>query len=316
MPETLLRRRSILMALAVGSTLPWLQACGSGDDDLVQIVRGNPDLGVLAEALDAAQLAETLQGVGPFTVFAPTNAAFTAMLAELGVTKAELFAPAQRDLLVSVLLYHVVPSRVESGLVPGLIGRAVTSAQGGIFIFDDAVGLRIQDARNRLANVTATDFLARNGVLHIIDRVLLPANQTIVQTAQALPDFSILVEAVVAANLVQTLSGAGPFTVFAPTNAAFAAALAELGLSKEALLASPLLGQILTYHVLAARVLAADVPVNTPITTVQGAAFTITPQLAITDALGRSATITGTNVLTSNGVIHVIDRVILPRALA
>ena len=151
-------------------------------------------------------------------------------------------------------------------------------------------------------------------MVHLIDKVILPANKNIVQTAQALPDFSILVEAVVAANLQGTLSGTGPFTVFAPTNAAFAALLTELGVSKAALLADKaLLTKVLTYHVVAGRVLKADVPVGTAIGTVQGDTLTINASLAIADQRARSANIVATDVLTSNGVIHVIDKVILPK---
>jgi len=138
--------------------------------------------------------------------------------------------------------------------------------------------------------------------------------RNIVQTAQADARFSILVEAVVAADLASTLSAPGPFTVFAPTNTAFAALLQELGVTKEQLLADKaLLTQVLTYHVVSGRVLRAQVPVATPITTVQGQSFTIDANLAITDQRGRTARITETDLLASNGVIHVIDRVILPR---
>lgn len=136
---------------------------------------------------------------------------------------------------------------------------------------------------------------------------------TVVQVAQADPRFSILVEAVTAADLASTLSGAGPFTVFAPTNDAFAALLTELGVTKTQLLADkPLLTKVLTYHVVPGRVLKAAVPVGAPITTVEGETFTIDAALSITDRRGRSARITATDVLASNGVIHVIDKVILP----
>ena len=135
----------------------------------------------------------------------------------------------------------------------------------------------------------------------------------IVQTAQANSQFSILVEAVVAADLANTLSGTGPFTVFAPTNDAFASLLGELGVTKEQLLADKaLLTQVLTYHVLGSQVLKAQVPVGTPITTLQGETFTVDASLAITDQRGRKANITATDLLTTNGVIHVIDKVVLP----
>ena len=137
--------------------------------------------------------------------------------------------------------------------------------------------------------------------------------RNIVEIAQSSPDLSILVEAVVAAGLAQNLSS-GSLTVFAPTNAAFAALLAELGVTKEALLAdTALLTSVLTYHVVSGRVLKADVPVGSAITTVQGQTFTVNASLAITDQRGRSSNIVATDVFTSNGVIHVVDKVILPR---
>ena len=290
-----------------------LAGCGGSDPEpnVVEVAQGDPQFSILAEAVVAADLAPALSGPGPLTVFAPTDAAFAALLTELGVTKAQLLA--DKTLLRSVLQYHVLSANVPSSAVP--LGKPVTPLQGGIFKVDKVgTGLVITDGRNRQARITATDVMASNGVIHVIDRVLLPANKTIVATAQSLPDFSILVEAVVAADLVNTLNAAGPYTVFAPTNAAFAKLLAELGVTKEQLLANkPLLTQVLTYHVLPARVLKAEVPVGSAITTVQGQTFTVDASLAITDARGRKAAITATDVLASNGVIHVVDTVILPR---
>ena len=190
----------------------------------------------------------------------------------------------------------------------------------------DALGIRIVPLSVRFGDteyidrttITATDVAASNGVIHVIDKVILPADKTIVQTAIAsAPEFTLLVEAVQAAGLVDALSATGPFTVFAPTNAAFAAALAELGTTKEALFANTaLLTAVLTYHVVPSRVFKAQVPVGTPITTLQGATFTVGSDLAITDQAGRKANIVATDVMTSNGVIHVIDKVILPLAPA
>ena len=137
--------------------------------------------------------------------------------------------------------------------------------------------------------------------------------KNIVETAQADEQFSILVEAVVAADLAGALSGEGPLTVFAPTNEAFAALLDELGVTKDALLAdTELLTQVLLYHVVEGKVMKADVPVGSPITTLQGGSFTIDASLAITDARDRKAGIAATDIEASNGVIHVIDTVILP----
>jgi uncharacterized surface protein with fasciclin (FAS1) repeats len=296
-----------------------LTACGDSSDpapitpapsNIVQTAQAVPDLSILVEAVVAADLASTLSSPGPFTVFAPTNAAFAALLAELGVTKQQLLA--DKALLTSVLTYHVLSGKVEKAMVPA--GKAITTVQGGIFKIDAAgSGLVITDGRNRKANITATDIQVSNGVVHLIDKVILPADKTIVQTAQALPDFSILVEAVVAADLAGVLSGPGPFTVFAPTNAAFADLLGELGVSKADLLAdTALLTAVLTYHVLPARALKADIVPGTQPATVQGGTFSISAALAITDGRARTAGIAATDVLASNGVIHVIDKVILP----
>jgi uncharacterized surface protein with fasciclin (FAS1) repeats len=138
--------------------------------------------------------------------------------------------------------------------------------------------------------------------------------KNIVQLAQATPDLSILVEAVIAAKLDGTLSGAGPFTVFAPTNAAFAALLTELKIDKAALLAdTALLTKVLTYHVVSGKVLKADIPFGKPITTLQGQTITIDTSAVITDASARTSKITATDILATNGVVHLIDKVILPK---
>ena len=304
-----------LLLVAVTATL--MAACGGDDEpvaqpkNIVETAQGDSRFSILVEAVVAADLATTLSSRGPLTVFAPTNDAFAALLAELGVTKDQLLA--DKALLTAVLTYHVLPAKVLRADVPA--GKAITTVQGGIFKVD-AVGsdLVITDGRNRTAKITDTNLEASNGVIHVVDKVILPANKNVVQTAQALPDFSILVDAVVAANLQGTLSGSGPFTVFAPTNAAFAALLAELGVTKDELLADvPLLTRVLTYHVVSGRVLKADVPVGAAIPTVEGGTFTIDAGLAITDQRTRQSAIVGTDVLASNGVIHVIDRVLLPQ---
>lgn len=310
--NTVFNRRTILMAAAVGASTTLLQACGGGDDEphrnIVEVAQNTPDLSILVEAVVAAGLAPTLS-TGSLTVFAPTNAAFAALLTELGVSKEALLA--DKPLLTAVLTYHVLGSTVPLASVP--VGKAITPVGGGFFKIESTGGLKITDGRNRVSNITATDIQARNGVVHLVDRVLLPANRDIVATAQALPDFSILVEAVVAAGLVDTLQGTGPFTVFAPTNAAFAALLTELGVSKTALLADKaLLTKVLTYHVVGARVLKAEVPVGATIATVQGQTFVVDARLKITDQKQRATSIVATDVFTSNGVIHVVDRVLLP----
>ena len=293
--------------------LAFVTGCGSSDDhpgNVVQVAQSDSRFSILVEAVQAAGLTDTLTAPGPYTVFAPTNDAFSALLGELGVTKDQLLA--NKPLLTAVLKYHVVAGQVPSSAVP--LGKAIHPVGGGFFKIDKVgTNLVITDGRNRTSNIVQADIAASNGVVHAVDKVLLPADKTVVQTAIANPDFSILVEAVTAAGLVDTLNAPGPFTVFAPTNAAFASLLTELGVTKAQLLANTaLLTKVLTYHVVPGLVLKVDVPINTPIKTVEGETLTVGPTLAITDQRARQSNIVATDVLASNGVIHVLDKVILP----
>jgi transforming growth factor-beta-induced protein len=282
--------------------------------NIVELAVANPEFSILVEAVLAAGLAETLSSPGPFTVFAPTNAAFAKLLGELGVSKEALLA--NKPLLTSVLTYHVLGARVLAGQIKD--NSTPSTVQGQAIRLDtDGGKVVITDASGRKSNVVATDVQASNGVIHVIDTVILPQSKNIVEIAVGLSDFSILVEAVLAAELQGVLSGPGPFTVFAPTNTAFANLLGELGVSKEALLANkPLLTTVLTYHVLGARVLANDIKDNSTPTTVQGQTFRLDTdggKVVITDAAGRKSNVVATDVQASNGVIHVIDKVILPK---
>jgi uncharacterized surface protein with fasciclin (FAS1) repeats len=309
------RRAGLAAMLLAGAMLTGCWDDDSGPDNIVETAQDNPELSLLVEAVAAADLTDTLSGDGPLTVFAPTNAAFTALLAELGLTKDELFA--DKPLLTAVLTYHVLGAEVAADDIP--LGSPIEPLSGGYFKIDTSSGaLAVTDGRNRVSRITDTDIEASNGLIHIVDKVLLPADKTVVGTAVALaqaepPEFTLLVEALQVTGLDATLNGTGPFTVFAPTDAAFAALLEELGLTKDELFADTgLLTSVLTYHVVPALVLAADVPVGQAITTVQGGTFTVNASLQITDANDRTAQITATDVLASNGVVHVIDKVILP----
>jgi uncharacterized surface protein with fasciclin (FAS1) repeats len=306
-----------------------LSACGDDntteeEQSIVAIAQDTPSLSTLVAAVQFASndndLVSLLDSPGTLTVFAPSNAAFDALAVELtgtpGATGADLLTAANKPLLRAVLQYHVLTSTVNASAIP--FGKAITSAEGSVFKIDSGAPPTITDGRNRTAKITTTDIDASNGVVHLIDRVILPADKNIVQTAQALAagspaEFTVLVEAVVAADLATTLSGPGPFTVFAPTDAAFVALLAELGVTKAALLAdTPLLTKVLTYHVAPARLFEADVPAGQPITMVQSGTISISANLEITDVRGRVSKIVATDTLTSNGVIHVIDKVLLP----
>jgi transforming growth factor-beta-induced protein len=281
------------------------------DRDIVAIAAANPEFSTLVAAVQAAGLVETLQGNGPFTVFAPTNAAFAGLLQELGLTAEQLLS--NKPLLTSVLTYHVLASRsLAASLTDGLASATVQGQPVKFKRMGDK--LSIVDARGRESNVAIANVQASNGIVHAIDKVILPTERNLVALAQATPGLSILVEAVVAAGLVETLSAPGAFTVFAPTNDAFAGLLRELGLSKQQLLADKaLLTKVLTYHVLPKQVLSSGIPFGQPITTVQGQTFTINRNLRITDANNRRSGIVATDVAASNGVVHVIDHVILPR---
>jgi uncharacterized surface protein with fasciclin (FAS1) repeats len=305
--------RIALTASAIGA----LAACGSSSDpqpNLVETAQADDRLGTLSGAVQASGLSGTMTE-RTYTLFAPTNAAFDALLDELGITQDELVA--DQALLETVLNYHLVQGRVtEADVRPG---AAIETEQGGIFKIESRNGqLVVVDGRGRTANIVETNIDARNGVVHVIDRVLLPPENDIVQLAIADPRFATLVEAVIAADLVETLSGPGPFTVFAPTNEAFETLLADLGVSREQAFADPqLLRAILGYHVLPARVLEAEVPPGVPVTTTMGQSLAAGPaldgRLVVEDQQGRIANIVETDILATNGVIHVIDTVLLPQ---
>lgn len=308
-----------------------LAACGDNDDappaptgsSIAELAAAEPNLATLVAVVEYASEDGDLLGIisnpGTLTVFAPTNAAFDALAVELtdddNATAAALLTPENKPLLRSVLTYHVLTSEVFAADIP--FGSPITTAQGGFFKIDSGTPPQITDGRNRLTGITTTNIDATNGVVHLIDRVLLPPDMDLVEVALAAAEndgeFTLLTEALVAADLVDTLQGVGPFTVFAPTDAAFVSLLAELALTKEELFADvPLLTAVLTYHVVPDLVLAAEVPLDTAIETVQGEAFEVGADLAITDARDRMADIIQTDILASNGVIHVIDKVILP----
>lgn len=287
-------------------------------DDIVGIATGNEDFSTLVAALKEAELVDTLQGEGPFTVFAPTNAAFEKLLTELDITAEELLA--QPD-LGKVLTYHVVPGKVMAGdLTDGL---KATTVNGEELTFDLS-----GDPMVNKSNITSTDIEATNGVVHVIDTVLVPSDfklqevetekpeeettdskEDVVGIALGNPDFSILVSALQKAGLVETLQGEGPFTVFAPTNAAFEKLLKDLDITAEQLLAQPDLGKVLTYHVIPGKVMAADLTDGMKAGTVNGEELTFDLS---GDPMVNKSTITSTDIEATNGVVHVIDAVLVP----
>ena len=268
---------------------------------IVDIAVADDRFETLVAALQAAELVETLQGDGPFTVFAPTDDAFAAL--PEGTVEALLEdIPALTD----ILLYHVVAGDVRAADVVTL-ESAVTVQGEVVSITVEGDNVRINDSL-----VIITDIVAENGVIHVIDTVLVPpqAPGSIVDIALQDDRFETLVAALQAAELVETLQGEGPFTVFAPTDDAFAA-LPE-GTFEALLEDIPALTDILLYHVVAGDVRAADVVTLESAVTVQGEAVSITVEgdnVRINDSLVIIA-----DIVASNGVIHVIDTVLLPSA--
>lgn len=323
--------KSWLKLMLAASTAIVLTACGSDDDDPAPVtppgtlaeVATSAGFNALVAAADKAGLVDELSDPNAdLTVFAPTDAAFTALATSLGFADANaMVAALDGPTLAKILTFHVLPTNESAAeLVAGGASQAtlysLTPGTPATLAVDTASGVKLTDAALNQASVTSADVAASNGVIHVIDKVLVPPGVlNVVQMAQSNPVFSVLVEAVVAADLAGALSGAGPFTVFAPTNDAFASALVELSITKDQLLASPGLAGILTYHVVSGDVRAADVvalPKPAAVTTLQGSTFSVDANLAITDGNARMATLVATDVIASNGVIHVIDKVLLP----
>lgn len=280
---------------------PTNQTANETPADVTAIAISSPDHTILVEALTVADLVSTLQGDGPFTVFAPTDAAFASALVNLGLTKDELFA--DKDLLTKILLHHVVSGNVLStDLTNGEV--RTLNPDGADVTVDITSGVMIDNA-----NVTAADLIAGNGVVHVIDAVLVPSYDDVTEIAINSDDHTILVEALIAADLVGTLQGDGPFTVFAPTNDAFVAALGVLNLTKEELFADKdLLTKILLHHVVSANVLSTDL-VNGNVTTLSNQSVTVDLSSGV---MINSANVTGADLIAGNGVLHVIDAVLVP----
>jgi len=284
------------------------------DNTITGIAQTNANLSILVQALVKADLASTLQGVGPFTVFAPTDAAFVAFLK---TTPYATLNDVPKDVLTQILLNHVVSGKVKStDLTTGYVKTLAKSATSGTNTMSMYVDLRSGVKLNGVATVTTADIMASNGVIHVVDKVIgLP---TIVTHATANPNFTSLVGALTSAgqpDFVSILSSAGPYTVMAPTNDAFTALNTELAPGGIAGVSPANLTKVLTYHVANGNVLAASLTEGQMITTLQ------TPQkytiqlsggAKIKDANNRISTITATDVQCSNGVIHVINKVLLP----
>ncbi|MFN0174983.1 MAG: fasciclin domain-containing protein [Saprospiraceae bacterium] len=294
-------------------------ACKDDDDpttpkNIVETAQATSDLSSLVAALSRAGLVDALNAPGPFTVFAPTNAAFSTFLSANGFATLE---DVPLPVLQQILLNHVVSGEIRAAGVPteGYVKTLATFGTSNLSLLaqNNASGVSL----NKDVKVTTADVLTSNGVVHIVDKVI--ALPTVVNHALNNSNFSILVAALTRPSLgvdyVGLLSGEGPFTVFAPTNAAFAALLTELGLSSLDQVDDATLNAVLQYHVVnGANVLASQLTNGQAVTTFGAGTFNInlTGGAKIVDARNRTTNIIITDVQGSNGVVHAIDKVLLP----
>jgi transforming growth factor-beta-induced protein len=307
-------------------------SCDDDNDDnalccegssIVDVASQTESLSTLVAALQATGLDAALTGEGPYTVLAPTNDAFDALLVSLNATSLDDLPV---DVLTNVLLNHVIAAEVESSsLTNGYAStQAISTASGtnmSIYINTDN-GVTF----NGVSNVTAADIAASNGVVHIVDSVIgLPS---VVTFALADPNFDILVQALTREDLTQDFVGLlstpvgspSPFTVFAPINSGFVNLLAELGYESLAEIPEETLAAVLSYHVVAeANQLSMDLSEGMEFTTVQGGNLQFGyadnggMELGVlTDNGGRTSNIVAVDVQADNGIIHAIDTVVLP----
>ena len=302
-------------------------ACGNNDDDssnaptvetntIADFVAGNDNYSSLAAALDVAGLTATLDGTANYTVFAPDNDAFAAFLSANGFAS---LGDVPVDLLKQVLLYHVqqgiiMSGDLETGYIPSMAVGAASEEKLSMYI-------KVQDgvSINGVADVVAADIEVDNGVIHAVDSVIGLPDITTFATAD--PNFSILVAALTREpdyTFVQTLmstSSPAPFTVFAPTNQAFQDLLVELNASGLGDISSEVLSKTLSYHVVtSANVRSSDLTDGMEVNTLAGDKFTINlgDGVTITDFNDRPSTVIAADVQANNGVIHVINTVLLP----
>ena len=298
--------------------------CDKEDDDITKnqtitdIVVASDDFSTLETAVVKAELQSTLSGPGPFTVFAPDNDAFAAS----GITTATINGLTKQQ-VSSILLYHTLGSNVPAASVPaGPNEKVVTAGGDSIFVTSNASGVFVNGIK-----VEQADIVASNGVIHRIGKVLMPPVGNLVATAQA-PGSGLdsLVKAVLRATngpggnpgLVATMQSA-KLTLFAPANAAFTQLLTALGLTDINDIPVATLLAVLQYHVVAGRVFSSDLS-GGPVTMLAGGNATI----GLSDGANNGPSITGNgnggnksniikaNIVATNGVVHVIDRVLLP----
>lgn len=317
--KTLFSRTALMAALSMPL---FLTSCDKDDDPpvvtntITDVVVKNDNFSTLESAVIKANLQTTLSGTGPFTVFAPDNAAFAAS----GITATTLnsLTPAQ---VQSLLLYHTIGAKILAADVPaGPNAKVITASGDSVYVTKNANGVFINGIK-----VNTADVAADNGVVHVIGRVLNPPVGNIVETASA-SGLDSLVKAVLRATngpggdptLANTLSTA-KLTVFAPTNGAFTQLLGALTLTDINQIPMPTLLAVLRYHVVGNRAFSSDLA-NGSLAMLAGGNTTVNltngvgggPTLLGNGNSGNRSNITATNIVCRNGVVHLIDRVLLP----
>ncbi|HRG07141.1 MAG TPA: fasciclin domain-containing protein [Cyclobacteriaceae bacterium] len=302
-----------MVALIVAS----ISSCNDDEDtpkptqSIVALAQGQTNLSFLVTALTKyPDLVALLNGSGNFTVFAPTNDAFTALLSAVGQTSID---DVPEDVLKSLLQYHVVTSGAV--LSTQLTAGNVLTANTENIAVTVSGGIRL----NGSTQVVTADVLATNGVVHIVDQVLVPASigqfvNTIVEPAYFNKNFTTLIAAVKAASpsILETLLNDDKKTLFAPDNNAFTVA----GISATALPARATLDAVLGYHVIGSEIRAAQLPTNTApanseVTTLNGK-FYLSNRGTTGVFINGTTKVTATDIIADNGVVHVIDRTLMP----
>ena len=270
---------------------------------IVEVAASAGKFNTLLAAAKAAGLAETLSGKGPFTVFAPTDDAF----AKLGKdTIATLLKPENKDQLVGILTYHVVAGKVPAAKVVGM--KSAKTVQGS------DLSIVVKDGKVKVANanVVATDVMASNGVIHVIDAVMIPPTPSIVDVAAKAGSFNTLLAAAKAAGLADTLANGGPFTVFAPTDEAFA----KVGKDTIAMLLKPenkkKLQAILKHHVVSGKVMSSTAVKLKKADTINGTSLPLQFDAKTKTLRVGAGKVVTADIEAGNGVIHVVDTVLLP----
>ena len=302
------------------------------DESIASVASGQEDLSILVEAVIQGELLDPLSDpTAQLTVFAPTNDAFMTLLGALGVGGLE---DIPTDVLIDVLTYHVVPAVAYSyNLVDGMVLPTLTSS-GASLTVDLSDGVVI-DGVGSDATVIMPDVAAGSSVVHVVDTVLLPFTSeseeideapemepdmeepdmdSIASVASGAEDLSILVEAVVAAGLLDAITDPeAEFTVFAPTNDAFVALLGALGIDELADIDTDTLTSVLLYHIVPAVAYSTDLTDGQVLPTLNGADLVVDLSSGVMiDGIGSDASVTIADIPAAKSVVHIIDTVLLP----